>query len=83
MLTALNGRYVRARPAVTGPLLEAVGRALTGRALGNRRSPFAGRQGEQAAAGLVRLVEDGTFPAAPDRPVMAPTVLWRPAARQG
>lgn len=51
--------------ATEAVLLEAVGRALTGGALGNRRSPFAGRQGEQVAAGLVRLVDDGTFPAAP------------------
>lgn len=46
-------------PMVTGLLLEAVGRALTGGALGNRRSPFAGRQGDQVAAEHFSLVDDG------------------------
>lgn len=52
-------------PAVSGLFLDAVGRALTGGALGNRRSPFAGRLGEQVAADIVQLVDDGRCVSAP------------------
>lgn len=52
-------------PSVVGVILDAVGRALTGGALGNRRSPFAGRHGEQVAADFVTLVDDGTHSDAP------------------
>ena len=51
--------------AVTALLLQAIGRALTGGALGSGRSPFAGRQGERIAADLVRLVDDGRCGTAP------------------
>lgn len=47
-------------PAVSGMLLEAIGKALTGSALGSRRSPFAGRLGERVAASIVQLSDDGT-----------------------
>jgi PmbA protein len=52
-------------PEVAGLLLDAVGRSLTGGALGNRRSPFADRAGERVAAGFVRLADDGACPAGP------------------
>ncbi len=52
-------------PAVTSVLVAAVGRALTGGALGNGRSPFAGRHGEQVAAEHVGLVDDGLCTNAP------------------
>ena len=52
-------------PTVSGLLLEAIGKALTGGALGNRRSPFAGRLGERVAASFVQLSDDGTCAAAP------------------
>jgi PmbA protein len=52
-------------PDVTGLLLDALGRALTGGAMGNRRSPFAGRLGERVAADSIRLVDDGAFAGAP------------------
>jgi PmbA protein len=52
-------------PAVSGLLLEAIGKALTGGALGNLRSPFAGRLGARVAASLVQLSDDGTWGATP------------------
>jgi PmbA protein len=52
-------------PAVTGVVLEAVGRALTGGALDSGRSPFAGRHGEKVATDRVRLFDDGCRADAP------------------
>jgi PmbA protein len=52
-------------PAVTSVMLAAVGRALTGGALGNGRSPFAGRHGEQVAGEHIGLVDDGLCANAP------------------
>ncbi len=45
---------------VVGDLLAAVGRACTGGALGNRRSPFAGWHGTPVASPTVTLIDDGT-----------------------
>jgi PmbA protein len=52
-------------PAVTSVFVAAVGRALTGGALGNGRSPFAGRHGEQVVAEHIGLVDDGLCTNAP------------------
>lgn len=58
--TILESDPVILDPAVSGVLLEAIGKGLTGGALGNRRSPFAGRLGERVAASFVQLSDDGT-----------------------
>jgi PmbA protein len=52
-------------PEISGLLMDAAGRALTGGALGNRRSPFTDRLGEPVAADFLRLVDDGIYPGAP------------------
>jgi PmbA protein len=52
-------------PSVSAVLIDGVGRALTGGALGNRRSAFADRLGEPIAADFVHLVDDGICTGAP------------------
>lgn len=52
-------------PEVAATFMAVVGRLLTGGALGNRRSPFSGRQGEAVAAHCVSLFDDGRCAAAP------------------
>ena len=52
-------------PEVSALLLQAVGRGLTGSALGNERSPFAGRHGERVAADLLAVVDDGLSTSGP------------------
>ncbi|MDQ3781497.1 MAG: metallopeptidase TldD-related protein, partial [Actinomycetota bacterium] len=52
-------------PAVSAVLLDAVGRGLTGGALGSGRSPFAGRRGERVGPSILGLVDDGRYQAAP------------------
>jgi PmbA protein len=65
LVTTAAAESVLLDPAVAAVLLEAVGRALTGGALGSRRSPFAGRHGDLVASEQVRLVDDGCRADAP------------------
>lgn len=64
-VTAAGVESVMLDPAIVGLILEMVGRALTGGALGNRRSLFAGRHGQQVAPEWMRLVDDGCCVDAP------------------
>ncbi|MGI8699638.1 MAG: TldD/PmbA family protein [Nocardioidaceae bacterium] len=59
LVTASPVESILFDPAVMGVILEAIGRALTGGALGNRRSPFAGRHGELVASPGLLLFDDG------------------------
>ena len=52
-------------PEVAGLVLHAAGRGLTGAALGNRRSPFAGRHADAVAAEFLSVADDGRCPAGP------------------
>lgn len=52
-------------PAVSAVLLDAIGRGLTGAALGSGRSPFAGRHGEPVGPSWLHVVDDGTCLQAP------------------
>jgi PmbA protein len=49
-------------PYVTASFASIIGGTLSARAAQRGRSPFAGREGEEVAAGAVRLVDDGLHP---------------------
>ena len=52
-------------PYVAGQFLGVLARALTGEAVQKGRSLFAGKLGEEVAAGALNLIDDGRIPAAP------------------
>ena len=49
-------------PFVTSGLIGVLGSALTGEAVQKQRSMFAGKEGEQVANGIMRLVDEGIHP---------------------